>query len=175
MTASIIHVSKNLFQLTSVFLAQVDYTTEGKAPGPIFWICWSAFVVLMIAALWKIFSKAGQPGWAAIIPIVNTYFVCKVAGPAGLVGNPDVHPVRQLHHRDHSVHRYSQEFRQTRRLRDRVDFVAGYFLPDSRFRQRAISRRRCSDYGQRSAATATTRATWRAALIIGPRLASVFR
>jgi hypothetical protein len=83
MTASIIHVSKNLFQLTSVFLAQVDYTTEGKAPGPIFWICWSAFVVLMIAALWKIFSKAGQPGWAAIIPIVNTYFVCKVAGRPG--------------------------------------------------------------------------------------------
>jgi len=85
MTASIIHVSKNLFQLTSVFLAQVDYTTEGKAPGPIFWICWSAFVVLMIAALWKIFSKAGQPGWAAIIPIVNTYFVCKVAGRPGCV------------------------------------------------------------------------------------------
>jgi uncharacterized membrane protein YhaH (DUF805 family) len=83
MTASIIHVSKNLFQLTSVFLAQVDYTTEGKAPGPIFWICWLAFVVLMIAALWKIFSKAGQPGWAAIIPIVNTYFVCKVAGRPG--------------------------------------------------------------------------------------------
>jgi Family of unknown function (DUF5684) len=83
MTASIIHVSKNLFQLASVFLAQVDYTTEGKAPGPIFWICWLAFVVLMIAALWKIFSKAGQPGWAAIIPIVNTYFVCKVAGRPG--------------------------------------------------------------------------------------------
>ncbi len=96
-------------------------------------------------------------------------------GPAGLVGNPDVHPVRQLHHRDHSVHRYSQEFRQRRGLRDRADFVAGYFLPDSRFRQRPISRRRCSDYGQRAAATATTRATWRAALIIGPRLASVFR
>ncbi len=69
MTASIIHVSKNLFQLTSVFLAQVDYTTEGKAPGPIFWVCWLAFVVLMIAALWKIFNKAGQPGWAAIIPV----------------------------------------------------------------------------------------------------------
>jgi Family of unknown function (DUF5684) len=44
---------------------------------------WLAFVVLMIAALWKIFSKAGQPGWAAIIPIVNTYFVCKVAGRPG--------------------------------------------------------------------------------------------
>jgi len=33
MTASTIHVSKNLFQLTSVFLAQVDYTTEGAWPN----------------------------------------------------------------------------------------------------------------------------------------------
>jgi len=31
----------------------------------------------------KFFSRAGQPGWAAIIPIVNTYFVCKVAGRPG--------------------------------------------------------------------------------------------
>jgi hypothetical protein len=37
----------------------------------------------MIASLWKLFSKAGQPGWAAIIPIVNTYFLCKVAGRPG--------------------------------------------------------------------------------------------
>lgn len=28
-------------------------------------------VVLVIAAWWKIFSKAGKPGWAAIIPIYN--------------------------------------------------------------------------------------------------------
>jgi Family of unknown function (DUF5684) len=66
-------------------LAQVEYSysTEGKPPGPLFWICWLVFVVLMIAALWKIFSKAGHPGWPAIIPIVNTYFLCKVAGRPG--------------------------------------------------------------------------------------------
>ena len=29
------------------------------------------FIVLMIASAWKIFTKAGQPGWAAIIPIYN--------------------------------------------------------------------------------------------------------
>ena len=26
----------------------------------------------MIVSVWKIFSKAGQPGWASIIPIYNT-------------------------------------------------------------------------------------------------------
>jgi Family of unknown function (DUF5684) len=32
---------------------------------------------------WKVFTKAGQPGWASIIPIVNIYFLCKVAGRPG--------------------------------------------------------------------------------------------
>jgi ABC-type sulfate transport system permease subunit len=78
---------QNLFIDTAALLAQVEYsysdTSQGQAPGPVFWICWLAFAVLMIAALWKVFSKAGHPGWAAIIPIVNTYFLCKVAGRPG--------------------------------------------------------------------------------------------
>lgn len=68
------------------FLAQetsLDYSTSGHAPGPVFWICEFAFIILMIAAWWKMFTKAGQPGWAAIIPIVNLYFFCKVAGRPG--------------------------------------------------------------------------------------------
>jgi len=60
-----------------------EYMTSDKAPGPIFWICWLAFIVLMIAAIWKIFSKAGQPGWASIIPIYNIYIWCKIAGRPG--------------------------------------------------------------------------------------------
>ncbi len=30
-----------------------------------------AFAVLMIASMWKVFTKAGKPGWAAIVPIYN--------------------------------------------------------------------------------------------------------
>lgn len=30
-------------------------------------------MVLVIVSLWKVFVKAGQPGWAAIIPIYNVY------------------------------------------------------------------------------------------------------
>jgi hypothetical protein len=37
----------------------------------------------MIAACWKIFTKAGQPGWAAIIPIYNWYILCKIVGRPG--------------------------------------------------------------------------------------------
>ena len=39
-----------------------------------------AFVVLMIASVWKIFSKAGEPGWAAIVPIYNVIVMLKIGG-----------------------------------------------------------------------------------------------
>ncbi|HVW41195.1 MAG TPA: DUF5684 domain-containing protein [Amycolatopsis sp.] len=39
-----------------------------------------AFAVLMIAAMWKVFTKAGQPGWAAIVPIYNTIVLLRIAG-----------------------------------------------------------------------------------------------
>jgi hypothetical protein len=38
-----------------------------------------AIVILVIAGIWKTFTKAGQPGWAAIIPIFNVYVLLKVA------------------------------------------------------------------------------------------------
>ena len=60
-----------------------SYSKSGNPPGPAFWICWTIVMVLMIASWWKMFTKAGQPGWAAIIPILNLYFFCKVAGRPG--------------------------------------------------------------------------------------------
>jgi hypothetical protein len=43
-----------------------------------------AFVVFIIAAMWKVFEKAGQPGWAAIIPIYNFYIMTKIGGKPGI-------------------------------------------------------------------------------------------
>lgn len=39
-----------------------------------------AIAVVEIVALWKVFAKAGEPGWASIIPIYNTYVMTKIAG-----------------------------------------------------------------------------------------------
>ncbi|MHC4884545.1 MAG: DUF5684 domain-containing protein [Planctomycetota bacterium] len=39
-----------------------------------------AIVLLAIIGLWKTFSKAGEPGWGAIIPIYNIILMLKVAG-----------------------------------------------------------------------------------------------
>jgi hypothetical protein len=44
---------------------------------------WVALAILMIASMWKIFVKAGQPGWAALIPIYNIYVLLQVAGKPG--------------------------------------------------------------------------------------------
>ena len=39
-----------------------------------------AIMVLMVASVWKIFDKAGEPGWAAIIPIYNVVVLLKIVG-----------------------------------------------------------------------------------------------
>lgn len=39
-----------------------------------------AVVALVIAAMCRVFTKAGQPGWAAIVPIYNTLVLLRVVG-----------------------------------------------------------------------------------------------
>ncbi len=38
-----------------------------------------AVCILFIATNWKIFSKAGKPGWGALIPFYNTYIMSDIA------------------------------------------------------------------------------------------------
>jgi hypothetical protein len=42
-----------------------------------------AIVVLEIAAMWRMFVKAGRPGWATLIPIYNFFVILKIAGRPG--------------------------------------------------------------------------------------------
>ncbi len=42
-----------------------------------------AILILQIAAFWMIFTKAGHPGWAALIPFYNIYVLLQVAGKPG--------------------------------------------------------------------------------------------
>lgn len=79
----------SMLSTLTLFLAQTDtdVTTNvspaaaaGGAAGGFIGL---AVAVVMIVSMWKIFTKAGQPGWAAIIPIFNIYILCKVAGRPG--------------------------------------------------------------------------------------------
>jgi hypothetical protein len=79
---SLIEVTQTALFMPARVLGQVEYSasSQGHAPGPLFWIFYLAFTILMIAAWWKIFAKAGQPGWACIVPIYNLYVWCKIVG-----------------------------------------------------------------------------------------------
>lgn len=37
-------------------------------------------VIFLCAGMWKVFAKAGEPGWAALIPIFNFVILLKIAG-----------------------------------------------------------------------------------------------
>lgn len=39
--------------------------------------------VLLVAAQWRLFQKAGRPGWAAIIPVYNIWVLFEIAGKPG--------------------------------------------------------------------------------------------
>ncbi len=43
---------------------------------PVFWL---AVVILSIVGMWKVFVKAGRPGWAALIPFYNAYVATEIA------------------------------------------------------------------------------------------------
>ena len=53
-------------------------SSGGGIAGIIVGIIYLAIVVLMIASLWKIFTKAGKPGWAAIVPIYNIIVMLQI-------------------------------------------------------------------------------------------------
>jgi len=46
----------------------------------IFFLIFFGLTVLLIAAHWKLYVKAGKPGWAAIIPIYNTIVLLEIIG-----------------------------------------------------------------------------------------------
>ena len=62
-----------------VLVAQEPGTSAGGG-SPVPGIIGVLIALLLIVATWKVFTKAGQPGWASIIPIYNLYIWCKIVG-----------------------------------------------------------------------------------------------
>lgn len=70
----------SLFGQTYEYTTTTTTTNDGNGAGIIVGIILG---VISIIALWKVFQKAKQPGWAAIIPIYNTYILLKLVGRPG--------------------------------------------------------------------------------------------
>ena len=49
----------------------------------VFWVVYMAFifalVIFFLICEWKIFVKAGEPGWAALIPFYNVWVLVKIS------------------------------------------------------------------------------------------------
>jgi hypothetical protein len=65
-----------------MFSAQeVEYSANASGGTAIIMMVFElVFVVAFIAGLWKTFTKAGEPGWAAIVPIYNVIIILKLGG-----------------------------------------------------------------------------------------------
>lgn len=51
--------------------------------GILFTLIVIALVLFVIVSLWRVFQKAGQPGWGILIPIYNLYLLLQIAGKPG--------------------------------------------------------------------------------------------
>jgi hypothetical protein len=79
---SLLQLAQNWFLTNVSLVAQVEYSysTEGQPPSPVSTTIGLLIALLLIVATWKVFTKAGQAGWASLIPIYNLYVWCKIVG-----------------------------------------------------------------------------------------------
>lgn len=70
-----------LNQLQNIDTGQLDpeLTQATLWTSGIWWWSW-VIGLISLAATWVIFLKANKPGWAAIIPVYNTYVMLEVVG-----------------------------------------------------------------------------------------------
>lgn len=58
-------------------------TYEAPQMSPASWVVTIAIAILGLVAMWKIFEKAGKPGWHSIIPFLNMYDLVEISGYNG--------------------------------------------------------------------------------------------
>ena len=58
----------------------VSASGGGGAIGAVMGLVWLAVVVVVLVGMWKVFVKAGKPGWGILIPIYNMILLLDIAG-----------------------------------------------------------------------------------------------
>jgi hypothetical protein len=51
--------------------------------GGVSFLLFAAVIIFYIVAYWRVYEKAGEPGWGAIVPFYNIYLLCRIAGRPG--------------------------------------------------------------------------------------------
>ncbi len=64
----------------AILLAQADRSGGGGFLAALLSL---VIIVVVLVGCWKMFVKAGQPGWGILIPFYNVYLMIKIAGRPG--------------------------------------------------------------------------------------------
>jgi hypothetical protein len=69
-------------------LAETDEVEQaapngGGAAGVIGGLVGLVIGVVFVVAMWKVYTKAGKPGWASLIPFYNQYVLLQIVGRPG--------------------------------------------------------------------------------------------
>jgi hypothetical protein len=70
--------------LSALLLLQNDSNgVIGALFGGFMMLVWLGVMVIVVIGGWRTFEKAGQPGWAILIPFYNLYVMLKMVGRPG--------------------------------------------------------------------------------------------
>ena len=66
--------------MTTDYSSMMDPAAAGAMAGAmmIYYIILLAVSIISIIGMWKMFDKAGKPGWAAIVPFYNMYCLFEI-------------------------------------------------------------------------------------------------
>lgn len=81
---------KGFYMLNQLFAVSYSYSSQTSGSGTgislIFTLLILAAAVLVLISMWKLFVKAGKPGWAAIVPFYNAWVLSEIGGKPGWWG-----------------------------------------------------------------------------------------
>ena len=60
-------------------MSNESFGAAGAFIGLVFFLIYIAIIVFEFVALWKVYAKAGKPGWACIVPIYNIIVLLDIA------------------------------------------------------------------------------------------------
>ena len=70
------------YNYTTNTYSQTNSSLSAAVLIPLFLVTFAVAIVSIIG-MWKVFVKAGKPGWAAIIPFYNYWVLFEIAGKPG--------------------------------------------------------------------------------------------
>ena len=74
---------KGIILIREEFNMDNYYSAVGAGIGTAYYLFILVFYIACVIGMWKMFEKAGKPGWASLIPFYNLYCVYDIGWGTG--------------------------------------------------------------------------------------------